>query len=126
MRNETRRILYHSTLITLLLCLVSLVPIALFWPADDRMNAIGGLLWGALIAQAGLWMICQMVEGLGPSIKAEKKKGMAGYYVRYLFYALCLLLGVWMHFSILTMLAGILIGKASLVVYSVKERKDRK
>lgn len=67
-----------------------------------------------------------MVAGLGSSIKEEKKKGKAGYYTRYLFYAACLFLGVWMHFSILTMLAGILIGKASLVVYSVKERKDRK
>lgn len=127
MSDGLKRIIKDSFYITLAIDALLLILILCFWPADGKGSAALGLILGSAIAMAGFVMICSMVNGL-TSVNKGKSKGRTGYYIRYAFYGVCLALGAWlMKFSVLTMLAGILAQKASLVVYSLQEqRKDRK
>lgn len=118
------RIFRDSLFCTLAIDLCLLLLIGLFCPHALWLPAGGGLLWGSAVALAGFWMICSMADGLTDSIKAEKSRGRTGYFGRYAFYAACLFFGAWIHLSVLAMLGGILVQKASLVLYALKERKD--
>lgn len=127
MSDGLKRIIKDSFYITLALDAVLLVLFWFLWPVSGRASACLGVVYGSAVAMAGLVMICSMVNGLTVSVQKGKSKGRTGYYLRYVFYAVCLGLGAWlMKFSVLAMLAGIIAQKASLVLYSLKERKDRK
>ncbi|MEY8309447.1 hypothetical protein AAK899_07995 [Erysipelotrichaceae bacterium 51-3] len=127
MSDGLKRIIKDSFYITLALDAVLLVVFWLLWPVSKRTLACLGVVYGSAVAMAGLVMICSMVNGLTVSVQKGKSKGRTGYYLRYAFYAVCLGLGAWlMKFSVLAMLAGIIAQKASLVLYSLKQRKDRK
>ena len=127
MSDGLKRIIKDSFYITLALDAVLLVLFWFLWPVSGRTSACLGVVYGSAVAMTGLVMICSMVNGLTVSVQKGKSKGRTGYYLRYVFYAVCLGLGAWlMKFSVLAMLAGIIAQKASLVLYSLKERKDRK
>ena len=123
MNDGLKQIFKQSFVYTVLLTALIALFVALLWPDASRTSALLGLIWGALIAIAGFWMICSMVSNLSQSIKQEKKKGRSGYFLRYAFYAACLAFGAWLHFSVITMLLGILAQKASLVLYSLKNER---
>lgn len=123
MNDGLKQIFKQSFVYTALLIALIAFFVALFWPDASRTSALFGLFWGALIAITGFWMICSMVSNLSQSIKQEKKKGRSGYFLRYAFYAACLAFGAWLHFSVITMLLGILAQKASLVLYSLKNER---
>lgn len=126
MSASVRELFKTSFLITMIGGGIVLVPVLLFWPESDRLLAAGGLIWGIVIALAGLLMICTLASSLSPTVKKEKNRAAAGYAVRYGMYALALFIGAFVHFPILMMLAGIMVQKASLFLYALRQRKDRK
>lgn len=125
MSPELKQILKKTTVITLAECLVVSLACLLFVPHDSLASVLGGLFAGAAAAQAGLWMICRMANGLTPHEKSMKAKGAGGYALRYAFYALCLFGGVWAGLSLWGELGGFLCEKLSLVLYSLSGRKER-
>ena len=121
-----QKMIKDSFVYTLGFCLIAALLIALFWPNETKILALGGLIWGMAIALIGFVMICQWASQLGLQAKQEKTKGVLGYTGRYLFYALMLFLGAWWHLSVLCMLGGIMIQKLSVFVYALKENAMEK
>lgn len=119
MSKGLKRIFKQSLIYTTAIVSIIAILILFFWPSVSRIDALFGLIWGALIALCGFSLICRMVSNLSQSIHEEKKKGRSGYFLRYAFYAASLALGAWLHFSIITMLLGVVAQKASLVLYTL-------
>lgn len=119
MSKGLKRIFKQSLIYTTAIVSIIAILILFFWPSVSRIDALLGLIWGALIALCGFSLICRMVSNLSQSIHEEKKKGRSGYFLRYAFYAASLALGAWLHFSIITMLLGVVAQKASLVLYTL-------
>ncbi|MBD5424294.1 MAG: hypothetical protein HDR44_04150 [Allobaculum sp.] len=121
-----QKMIKDSFVYTLGFGLIAALLIALFWPNETKILALGGLIWGMAIALIGFVMICQWASQLDLQAKQEKTKGVLGYTGRYLFYALMLFLGAWWHLSVLCMLGGIMIQKLSVFVYALKENAMEK
>ena len=121
-----QKMIKDSFIYTLGFGLIATLLIALFWPRKTKLLALGGLVWGMVIALLGFVMICQWASQLDGPAKSEKIKGVFGYTGRYFFYALMLFLGAWWHLPVLCMLGGILIQKLSVFVYALKENAIEK
>lgn len=121
-----QKMIKDSFIYTLGFGLIAGLLLALFWPSNTKLLALGGLAWGMAIALIGFVMICQWASQLGLQAKQEKTKGVLGYTGRYFFYALMLFLGAWWHLSVLCMLGGIMIQKLSVFVYALKENAVEK
>lgn len=116
-----QKIVKDSLIYTLALgTLVALIS-ALF-PISSKLSFLGGLVWGMVVALIGLVLICHLASSLSGNVGQEKNRGAIGYVGRYMFYAATLLLGAWLHLSVLSMLLGIMIQKLSIVIYALKER----
>ncbi len=104
--------------------LIAALLIACFWNPESKLLALGGLVWGMLVATIGFVMICYWASQLDAT--QTKNKGVLGYMGRYFFYAITLFLGAWLHLSVLCMLGGIMIQKLSVFVYALKENAVEK
>lgn len=99
---------------------------ALFlWPQPHPQMAALGILFGACIGQFGLYLICTSVNSLSQDAKAEKQRAFTGYLLRYAIYAAAAFAGVFAGIPVLSILAGFLCAKGSLLVYSYINGKDK-
>lgn len=88
--------------------------------------ALVGVWIGSLLGLWGLYSIYRMVQGLSASETTAKKQGIKGYIFRYIVYGLVLGIAGYMGVPILAMLVGVVVHKASIVLYSslAKEKFD--
>lgn len=93
---------------------------------------IGWLCFGGMVAISigiglgmgllGYRLIVNLTQSL--SIEDGKAQGQRGYVARYAMYGLILGICAWMHLSILGVLIGFLMHKASLLAYAQIEKED--
>lgn len=82
-----------------------------------------GVWIGAALSYAGLLMIIAWASSLVPE-NATKLKSACNYALRYGMYAGVMFFFTFLGIPVLSMLAGFLAGKASLIFYSLKNRKE--
>ena len=109
----------NKTILGITFCLT--IMISLLGMVLLGWKVLVGIWFGSLMGMIGYRMICSMVQSL--TIDNGKTKGTKGYMFRYIFYAICLILTVFLELPILAVLVGFLIHKAAIVLYSI-ERKD--
>ena len=101
-------------------CISSLI--AGLVPNGNGIPFAKGILYGTAMTLAGLAMICTMVSRIDAS--TTKGQGFSGYMLRFALYGFCLWMGLKWKLPVLAMMAGILIQKASLLIYTYLHRKD--
>lgn len=86
-------------------------------------KAAAGIWIGAALAQTGLYAIMQYARNL-TEITASRTKAFMNYTMRYAFYGIVMAVCAWLGVPVLSMLAGFLAGKLSLVLYAGIQRKE--
>lgn len=115
LQKQNRFILYIS-----ILCNVPMSIAA--WLFFDIKSFLG--TWtGVALGLIGYHMIVAMAVSLNQE-EDSKAKGRNSYIVRYAFYGIVLAVMTMLGIPTLSMLAGFMIHKASLLIYASKERKD--
>lgn len=125
MSRELRNILQSSLRTTAVFCVILMAAALIFAKGEQKAAWCMAIALGAAVCELGLYMICSMANGLHPDCSGMKTKGASSYVLRYLMYGLVLFAGAWFGLPVLGMLAGLLAGKGSLLVYALQERKER-
>ncbi len=120
---ELKRILRQSGWICLALCALIVTLVLCFWRLSSLVMASLGFVWGMALGYVGLVMICSTVSNLSDQIKHETSRSRTGYLLRYIFYGIALIAGCLLGLPVIAMAAGLLVQKASLVLYALKEGK---
>lgn len=87
-------------------------------------NVFIGVWLGDLIALIGFRMIIRMAKNLQVDVEDAKKQGNVSYVTRYFFYGAMILLCAIMGVPVLSILAGMMCHKASLIIYTAVEKED--
>ncbi|MGM9913121.1 ATP synthase subunit I [Floccifex sp.] len=106
--------------ISLIVTLIASVIIWIFF----GFNAFLGIWIGCMCALIGFRMIIKMAKNLNPDENKAKKQGITSYTFRYLFYGVVLAVSAFRGIPILSVLAGIMCHKASLLIYTAIEKED--
>lgn len=72
----------------------------------------------------GFKMIVSMVHSLETSAENGQKIGQSGYLRRYIFYGIVFVIASFLDLSVLAILFGIICHKASLLLYTYREKED--
>ena len=99
---------------------VSIIGMILF----DQKNVFIGVWIGCMAGLMGFNMIIQMAKNLNPDSQEAKKQGRGGYALRYLVYGIILFISAYMGVPVLSVLAGMMCHKASLLIYSAIGKED--
>ena len=87
---------------------------------DGKVSCSIGI--GLGMGLLGYRSIVRLTQSL--SMEDGKAQGQKGYVVRYTMYGLILVICAWMHLSILGVLVGFLMHKASLLAYAQIDKED--
>lgn len=87
-------------------------------------KALLGLWIGALAGILGFFAIIFMVKSINPNSKSNERFGTFNYVARYAMYGIIFGIAAWNKIPVLSMLAGFVCTKASLILYSLKTRKE--
>lgn len=118
--NEFKKMVQRVHLITLAATLiVSILTLMIF--RREAVDVLIGLWLGAFAGMMGFMMIVSMAKSLEP--ERAKFKGMAGYYVRYAFYAVILFFAGVSDIPILAVLVGILCHKFAVFIFAYKKER---
>ena len=82
-----------------------------------------GVWMGTLMALVGYYLIVKLSASIQPDCDASIKT-VVSYLIRYLFYALVMMIGVYLHISVMAILFGYLSHKVSLLMYTWLERRN--
>lgn len=121
--NETRKMGQEIRVLTLVLMAVACILCFLLFPAY-RKEGISGILIGSLTGIIGFNMITNMVGRIDSDMPDIKARAIRSYVRRYLLYAVIFALSVIAGANILGLLVGMLLHKASILLYSYKHRKE--
>lgn len=87
-------------------------------------NVFAGIWIGCMCALIGFRMIVKMTKSLNPDEQKAKKQGVFSYTMRYFFYGMILFICAYKGIPVLSVLAGIMCHKASLLIYTAIEKED--
>lgn len=123
MKSKLSPLMVFSIQWTLIFCTAAAALVLLLLP-ENKLNAVLALFYGAGMGLTGLYLIHLQSLSLTSMAEREKRKGFVNYTLRYALYALLLVCAVYMNLPLLGVLAGVMLQKASLLFYAVKNRKD--
>lgn len=87
-------------------------------------KVFAGIWIGCMCALIGFRMIVKMALHLQPDAQKAKKQGIAGYISRYVFYGFIFVICAIKGIPLLSVLAGIMAHKVSLLIYTAIEKED--
>lgn len=123
MMDETRKMMMEVRGITLLMMGIGCILAALLFPAIWK-QAVGGVAIGAFTGLMGFNMISNMVSRIDGEMADIKARAFRSYTRRYLLYAIIFGLSAIAGMPIAALLAGMLLHKLSILMYSWKNRKE--
>ena len=121
--DETRKMMMEIRGITLLMTGIGCVLAALLFPSIWK-QAVGGVAIGAFTGLMGFNMISNMVSRIDGEMADMKARAFRSYTRRYLLYAIIFGLSAIAGMPIAALLAGMLLHKLSILMYSWKNRKE--
>lgn len=121
--DETRKMMMEVRGITLLMMGIGCILAALLFPAIWK-QAVGGVAIGAFTGLMGFNMISNMVSRIDGEMADIKARAFRSYTRRYLLYAIIFGLSAIAGMPIAALLAGMLLHKLSILMYSWKNRKE--
>lgn len=119
--NETKQMAKEIRVITLgLTAVLALVGWVIF-PGNENHIALG-IIIGSLTGLLGFQMILRMSESI---LEDNGENGAyASYLNRYLFYMLVFALSIWRGIHVIALVVGMLVHKASILIYTWRHRKE--
>ena len=123
MMDETRKMMMEVRAITLLMMGIGCLLAALLFPSIWK-QAVGGVAIGAFTGLMGFNMISNMVSRIDGEMADIKARAFRSYTRRYLLYAIIFGLSAIAGMPIAALLAGMLLHKLSILMYSWKNRKE--
>lgn len=123
--NDSLKPLFRENIrLTFLFILLPVILSLIFWPEPEKFLAAAGIIYGALLALCSLYMICRQSEALASDLRG-KSYFIGSYALRYLMYAVFLLIGAGLKIPILAMLIGAAASKLALFFYAKKDSADQ-
>ena len=99
---------------------VSIIGMILF----EQKTVFIGVWIGCMMGLIGFNLIIQMTQNLNPDGQKAEKQGRGGYALRYLVYGIILFISAYKGIPVLSVLAGMMCHKASLLIYSAIGKED--
>lgn len=104
------------------LCAASSLAGYCFFQADWK--TILGFWIGTFAGLLGFFTVILMVKSINPNSNSSERFGTFNYVARYAMYGIIFGIAAWNKIPVLAMLLGFVFTKASLILYSLKTRKE--
>lgn len=121
--NENQKMANEIRLITAVDMLVTAFVSQLIFPGTFKSVALG-IVVGAFVGIMGFNMIYRMAENIDGDTLDVKNRAMKSYTRRYLMYAVIFVLSASVGMNVIALLVGMLAHKASILIYTMKHRKE--
>ena len=121
--NENQKMANEIRLFTVVDMVVAVLVSQMIFPGTIKMIGMG-IVVGACTGIMGFNMICRMAENIDGDTLDVKNRAMKSYTRRYLMYVVIFVLSASVGMHILALLVGMLAHKASILIYTMKHRKE--
>lgn len=121
--NETRKMAMEVRILTAILMVILGFASLLCFPGEYKSITMG-IIIGAVCGLMGFNMICNMAERIDGDSLDVKNRATRSYTRRYLLYAIVFALSASVGVNLIALLAGMLAHKLSILLYTLRHRKE--
>lgn len=121
--NETRKMAMEIRVISAVMMVVLGALSMLCFPNEFKSITMG-IVIGTMCGLLGFNMICTMAERIDKDTLDVKNRAIRSYTRRYLLYAVIFALSAGIGINLIALLAGMLAHKVSILLYTLRHRKE--